>query len=117
MNRWVLVFLAALLALTDTGCSGIVSGNNPSVPVMPAIAAQPTSQTVTVGQAATFSVAATGTGPLSYQWHRNNSAITGATASSNTTPATTSSNNGEQFAVTINNAAGSVTSGAATLTV
>src|SRR4030088_561895 len=117
MNRWILVFLAGLLALASTGCSGMVSGNSPSTPAMPAIATQPTSQTVTVGQTATFSVGATGTGPLGYQWQRNNSAIAGATSSIYTTPATKSSDNGEQFAVTINNTAGSVTSGAVTLTV
>src|SRR3981189_1687596 len=117
MNRWVLVFLGALLTLTSTGCSGIVSGNSGSTPVMPGVATQPTSQTVTVGQTATFSVGATGTGSLKYQWQKNNSAIGGATSPSYTTPATTNSDNGTQFAVTISNAAGSVTSGAATLTV
>jgi acid phosphatase len=85
--------------------------------VAPTITTQPTSQTVTVGQTATFTVAATGTAPLSYQWRKNGSAISGATSSSYTTPATTSSDNGAQFTVAVSNSAGSTTSNAATLTV
>ena len=54
------------------------------------ITTQPASQTVTAGQTATFTVTATGTAPLSYQWQKNGAAISGATSSSYTTPATTS---------------------------
>ena len=85
--------------------------------VTPSITTQPTNQTVTAGQTATFSVAATGTAPLSYQWNKNGSAMAGATSSSYTTPATTSSDSGSSFAVAVSNSAGKVTSNAATLTV
>ncbi len=85
--------------------------------VAPSITTQPANQTVTAGQTASFSVAATGTAPLSYQWQKNGVAISGATSSSYTTPATTSSDNGAQFTVAVSNTAGSVTSSAATLTV
>ena len=85
--------------------------------VAPSITTQPGSQTVTAGQTASFSVAATGTAPLSYQWNKNGVAIPGATSSSYTTPATTSSDNGAQFTVLVSNATGSVTSNAAILTV
>src|SRR6266478_8266464 len=85
-----------------------------AAPVAPLITTQPTSQTVTAGQTASFSVSATGTAPLSYQWQRNGVAIGGATSSSYTTPATTTSDNGAQFAVAVSNTAGSVTSRAAT---
>jgi hypothetical protein len=85
--------------------------------VAPSITTQPASQTVTAGQTASFSVAATGTVPLSYQWRKNGTAISGATSSSYTTPATTSADNGAQFTVVVTNTAGSVTSNAATLTV
>jgi hypothetical protein len=88
-----------------------------AAPVAPSITTQPTSQTVTAGQTASFSVAATGTAPLSYQWQKNGASISGATSSSFTTPATTSSDNGAQFTVVVSNTAGSVTSNAATLTV
>jgi len=88
-----------------------------TVNVPPSIAIQPASQTVTAGQTAAFSVVATGTAPLSYQWRKNGTAISGATSSSYTTPATTISDNGAQFTVAVTNAAGSITSNAATLTV
>src|SRR6202008_4307602 len=63
----------------------------------PTITAQPGNQTVTAGQTATFSVVATGTAPLNYQWNKNGTAISGATSSSYTTPATTSSDSGSTF--------------------
>ncbi|MDT8998945.1 M64 family metallopeptidase [Paucibacter sp. APW11] len=87
-----------------------------STDTAPAISSQPASQTVTAGQSATFSVAASG-GNLSYQWRKNGTAISGATAASYTTPATTTADNGAQYSVVISNGAGSVTSSAATLTV
>src|SRR5215470_10040732 len=85
--------------------------------VAPTITVQPVNQTVTVGQTATFTVVATGTAPLSYQWQKNSTAISGATSASYTTPVTTSADNGAQFVVVVSNSAGSVTSSAATLTV
>ena len=85
--------------------------------VAPSITAEPTNQTVTAGQTATFTVVATGTAPLSYQWKKGSMTIPGATSSSYTTPATTSADNGSQFTVVVSNVAGSATSIAATLTV
>ena len=85
--------------------------------VAPTITTQPASQTVTAGQTASFTVAATGTAPLSYQWNKNGTAITGATSSTYTTPATTNSDSGAQFTVVVSNTVGSVTSSPATLTV
>ena len=83
----------------------------------PSITAQPTGKTVTAGQSATFAVTATGGAPLSYQWQKNGTAISGATSTSYTTPAETTADNGAQFSVVVSNSAGSVTSSAATLTV
>src|SRR5260370_100210 len=83
----------------------------------PSITAQPASQTVTAGQTATFSVTATGTVPLSYQWKKNGTSLTGATSSTYTTPTTSASDNGAQFTVAVSNTVGSATSNAATLTV
>ncbi|HTC64554.1 MAG TPA: immunoglobulin domain-containing protein [Candidatus Saccharimonadales bacterium] len=88
-----------------------------TVDVPPVVSAQPASRAVTLGQTATFSVAATGTGTLTYQWKKNGAAISGATTASYTTPATASGDNGSQFTVTVTDVAGSVTSSAATLTV
>jgi hypothetical protein len=83
----------------------------------PSITTQPANQTVNVGQTATFSVTATGTAPLSYQWQKNQANISGATSASFTTPATTLADNGTSFRVIVSNPVSSVTSTAATLTV
>src|SRR5205814_3022394 len=64
------------------------------------------SQTVSSGQTATFSVTATGTAPLTYQWKKNSVAISGAMSSAYTTAATTSSDSGAQFTVVVSNASG-----------
>jgi hypothetical protein len=69
-----------------------------------------------VNQTATFSVTATGTAPLTYQWYMANQPV-GTNASTYTTPPTTSANNGAQITVTVSNSAGSKTSTPATLTV
>jgi malectin (di-glucose binding ER protein) len=83
----------------------------------PAISSQPASTAVIAGQAATFSVTATGSARLTYQWQRGGVAISGATSSAYTTAATTTSDNGAQFRVVVANSKGTTTSSAATLTV
>src|SRR5207248_2745717 len=103
--------------LSGCGSDGSPSAQSQVNPVAPAITTQPASQTVSAGQTATFTVAATGTAPLSYQWQKNGTTIGAATAASYTTPATTAADNGDQFTVVVSNAAGSVTSRAAALTV
>jgi Immunoglobulin domain/Immunoglobulin I-set domain len=105
-----------------TNSAGSASSNNATLTVnaaavAPSITSQPGNQTVTSGQIATFSVSATGTAPLSYQWRENGLYITGATSSSYTTPATTTADSGATFSVVVTNSAGSVTSNNATLTV
>ncbi|HEY3270082.1 MAG TPA: immunoglobulin domain-containing protein [Geothrix sp.] len=85
--------------------------------VPPAISLQPANQTVQEGAAATFSVVASGTGPLTYQWKKGGVVISGAGAASYTTPSTVLADTGSSFTVTVSNAGGSVTSSAATLTV
>src|SRR5207302_3248372 len=71
----------------------------------PTVSSHPASQMVTAGQTATFTVTATGTAPLSYQWQKNGTAIGAATTASYTTPATTAADNGDQFTVVVSNAA------------
>jgi hypothetical protein len=85
--------------------------------VAPAITTQPVSQTVTAGQTASFTAAASGTAPLNYQWQKNSVNIGGATSASYTTPASTAADSGSTFRVVVTNTAGTVTSSAATLTV
>jgi len=71
---------------TDANNNSAVSGDmtfaTAGSTTAPTITTQPASQTVTAGQTASFSVAATGTAPLSYQWRKNNVAISGAISSS-----------------------------------
>jgi hypothetical protein len=85
--------------------------------VAPTITTQPSSQNLIAGQTATFSVAATGTAPMTFQWMKNAIAMTGATSSSYTTPAETTADNNAQFTVKVSNSSGSATSNPATLTV
>jgi hypothetical protein len=109
----------ASFTVTVTGNSGNVTSNAATLTVNgpPAITGQPANKTVTVGQPATFSVTANGTGTLTYQWNKGGAAIGGATSSTYTTPATTNADNGSQFTVTVTNSAGKITSNTATLTV
>jgi hypothetical protein len=109
------VVVVSNAAGTVTSATATLTVN--AAPVAPSITTQPASQTVTAGQTATFTVAATSTAPLNYQWQRNAVAISGATSSTYTTPATTSSDSGAQFTVLVSNAIGSITSNPATLTV
>ena len=88
----------------------------------PTITTQPAGQEVTVGQTATFTVAATGTSPT-YQWQYSTDGgatwtnIPGATSNSCTTDTTALDMNGYQYQCVVSNTAGTVTSVAATLTV
>ncbi len=82
----------------------------------PAIATPPVAQTVNVGDTATFSVTATGTDPLSYQWKKDGANVNGATGATLILGNVQPSNAGS-YSVVVSNAAGSVTSAAATLTV
>jgi len=78
---------------------------------------QPASQTVTVGQPATFSVVVSGSVPLAYQWTMNGASISGATEPTYTTAPATAADSGEQLAIVVSNMAGSVTSAPAMLIV
>jgi glucose/arabinose dehydrogenase len=83
----------------------------------PSITTHPASRTVSAGAAATFTVQASGTNPLSYQWQRNGVDIAGATASSYTLQSATPAASGSRFRVRVSNSIGSVTSNEAVLTV
>ncbi len=109
------IWLGVVAQLSLLGCGG--GGYSGSGPVAPAITTQPANQRVVVGQTAIFTVAANGTAPLSYQWQKGTTPISGATASSYTTPATTLTDDASTFQVVVSNSAGSVTSSSATLTV
>lgn len=106
-----------VLSLVLWGCLGTTKQSTSTKATAPAFSTQPANQSVTVGHTATFSVTATGTAPLAYQWQKNNSNISGATSSSYTTPATVAGDDAAQFRVMVTNSAGSATSNPATLTV
>ena len=112
----------AQFTVVVTDSQGSVTSNPATLtvtaaPVAPSIVTQPTNKSVTAGQPATFSVTATGTAPLTYQWKRNGGNIGGANSASYTISATTASDNGAQLAVTVSNSVSSATSNAVTLTV
>ena len=107
------IFALVVGSLSLSGCAGGFQGYKPVAPTL----SQPTSVTVALGQTATFSVIAAGTGTITYQWYKNGVAISGATSATYTTPPTTAGESGDVLTVTVSNAAGSVTSGPATLTV
>ena len=124
-------YALAAATLADSGASfsvqvsnsaGPVTSNAATLtvnPVAPLIATQPASIGVSEGQAATFAVVAVGSAPLAYQWRRGGVDIAGANANaaSFTTPVAVIGDNGVLFSVVVSNAAGSVTSAEATLTV
>lgn len=89
----------------------------PSVTTAPDITAQPQSITVDDGQPATFTVVATGTGTLTYQWKRDGTDIPGATSSTYSITSASLSDNGAAISIAVSNAGGTSLSLSATLTV
>jgi DNA-binding beta-propeller fold protein YncE len=88
----------------------------PAIP--PAIVTQPIWQAVPIGSTASFSVVATGTAPLTYQWYENGVVINGGTASTYTTAPTVAADSGSAFTVQVGNVTGvTVTSNSAGLTI
>ena len=86
----------SLFSVVVSNSAGSVTSNNATLTVRtpPTITTQPADRTVSAGQRARFSVAATGTPPLHYQWTKNGVNISGATRASYTTPPTTAGDNG-----------------------
>lgn len=103
--------------VADNFPGGVVCVSGTAGVAPPTITTQPASQSVALGATATFTVAATGTGTLTYQWYRGTQAITNANSASYTTPATTGGDNGAVFTVTVTNSGVTVASNQATLSV
>jgi len=85
------------------------------VPKRLTIAEQPSDLTVTLGQEALFTVMASGTGALSYQWFADSTAINGANSETLTITSTTLADDGIGYSVLISDEHGSVISGTAVL--
>lgn len=83
---------------------------------LPRITAMPVGQTVLQDSAVTFSVTATGTRPLTYQWFKDGSPLPGATEDTLNLGAVKPGDAGS-FTVRVSNAAGSVVSDPALLVV
>lgn len=106
------ILVSAALAVVVTLSSLAQSGT----PTAPTITTQPASLVITAGTTATFAVVAAGTAPLRYQWLKNGNEIARAES------ATLALNNprlddAAVYTVRVSNAAGSVTSSPASLTV
>jgi hypothetical protein len=99
-------------ALSPVEVAGLAAVSN----AVPAIVAGPVSQTVAVGGSATFTVAASGTGPLAYQWRWIGTNIAGATGTALTLSNVQPTQAGN-YAVQVTNLYGVALSSNAALTV
>lgn len=110
------LFALSLLPVLLVGCSSGGSSTPPPATNPVVILGQPQSQTIPINRPATFTVTATGTAPLAYQWTKNGATIAGATSSSYTTPTVALASSGDVYQVTVSNSVNSVLSQTATLT-
>ncbi len=81
----------------------------------PVISSAPAALSVATGTGATFTVAASGTGPFTYQWRKDGVAIVGATSATFTLASVSAADVGA-YSVVVTNAGGATTSAAASLT-
>ncbi|PWU19208.1 MAG: hypothetical protein C5B50_07095 [Verrucomicrobia bacterium] len=103
-------------ATNSAGASPNSGQASATTPTAPSINTQPQSLSVPQGSNATFSVSATGTAPLSYQWLFNSTNINSATNSSYTRSSAQAADAGS-YSVAISNLAGTTNSSAAILNV
>lgn len=105
--------------LINTGAAPTTRANEFAVTgnaAPPTITTQPANQTANLGANVTFSVVAGGTGAFTYQWKKNNSAVSGATSSSLALTNVQLADAGA-YSVVVTAPGGSITSNSATLTV
>ena len=105
-----------LYSVRVTNAAGTTASTGATLAIIPAITTQPVALVKVAGQPAVFSVVATGTGPLSYQWYKDGVQIAGATAASYGISAVSAQHIGN-YSVKISNALGQVTSQSAGLSV
>jgi pectate disaccharide-lyase len=129
LGQWTLLTTNAFYGDTSFRCTNpapdcpqrfyrLQVGNLPPFPpTAPAITTQPQSLAVAAGGSATFSVGATGTAPLHYQWYFNTNTPLVNRTNGTLTLAGVSGDDAGAYSVVVSNAAGSVASAAAMLTV
>jgi Regulator of chromosome condensation (RCC1) repeat len=88
----------------------------PAPATAPVITSQPSGANVTAGQSVNLAVAASGSGPLAYQWLRQGVPVAGATSASLSFVASLA-DNGVAYSVQVSNPGGSVISALALLAV
>lgn len=88
--------------------------NSPSVP--PFILSQPQDLRITNGQSGSFLVSAGGTAPLTYQWRRYGTNLSGQTSATLSIASAVATNAGP-YTVVVANSSGSITSATATATI
>ena len=93
-----------------------VTGAASAPAVAPTITTQPATQTVTAGSSVSFTVAASGTAPLTYQWRKAGAAIGGANSATYQIGSAQATDSGT-YSVVVSNPVGSAVSTGANLTV
>lgn len=112
----LMVGLLVCAAVILSGCSGSEKVASGPPPNQVEITVQPVDTNVPIGRPASFSVTASGTAPISYQWSKNGANIQGATNASYTTSNVTPADSGSTYSVTVSNAVNSITSSTVKLT-
>jgi hypothetical protein len=112
----MLFFAGAISAGLLIGTCGNKSNPAGTTGTLPVITVQPVSQSITVGDSVTFTVAATGDPAPTCQWQKDGAAVSGATSAAYRITSATSANGGV-YRVIVTNSAGSDTSNPATLSV
>lgn len=108
---------AGRYTLTATNASGTSTASATlTVRAAPVITVAPASQAVFAGDRVTFAVEVTGFPAPTYQWRRNGTVVSGATAATLTLASALATDAGS-YTVTVTNALGTATSEPATLTV
>jgi hypothetical protein len=111
------VYYFAATAYDSNGVESVFSNELTNrLPILPAITAQPLTQTAVAGAPVTLTVSAGGDPPLSFQWVNGLGPISGATASLLSWPQIGDDNAGS-YTVIVSNPWGSTTSSVATLAV
>ncbi|MDB6059225.1 MAG: Immunoglobulin I-set domain protein, partial [Verrucomicrobiales bacterium] len=108
---------AGTYTATATNAFGAATSSPATLTVLtpPAVTKQPVGRSVPAGLPTAFTVGATGSAPLSYQWHFNGADIPGATTTSYTVASVTADTLGS-YSVTVTNSAGTTNSVSAALT-